>query len=100
MWGAEAELPPDAEAALQHSKRVGARLPLLQVGEGLWSAEAELPPDAEAALQHSKRVGARLPLPQTGEGGCGVQERSFRLMLKRSFSTPKGLATNAPTNAA
>jgi hypothetical protein len=57
MWGAEAELPPDAEAQLQHSKRVGARLPLPQAGEGLWSAEAELPPDAEAALQHSKRVG-------------------------------------------
>ena len=58
----------------------------------MWGAEAELPPDAEAALQHSKRVGARLPLPQTGEGGCGVRKRSFRLMLKLRFSTPKGLA--------
>ena len=39
------------------------------------------------------------PLPQTGEGECGVRKRSFRLMLKLRFSTPKGLATNAPTTA-
>jgi hypothetical protein len=36
---------------------------------------------------------------QTGEGECGVRKRSFRLMLKLRFSTPKGLATNAPTTA-
>ena len=29
---------------------------------------------------------------EAGEGGCGVRKRSFRLMLKLRFSTPKGLA--------
>jgi len=36
LWSAEAELPPDAEAALQHSKYVRVRLtPLPRSGRGL-----------------------------------------------------------------
>jgi hypothetical protein len=44
VWSAEAQLPPIAEASLQHSKRA------------VWSAEAQLPPIAEASLQHSRAI--------------------------------------------